>query len=416
MDNSTQNLSLVGLFIKRKNIPNPIIKDIHKELLIYLFEAQILLLSFFHLKNKNLYVFDGNVGDAKCQTRASILINMYTQDNARFAEKIFIKQNLESLVQKIKNLLAENDFKNHLFVKNNVHVFKFKNMNNFIEKYQLNILLPKEIIIPALCMITKLSRTEIHALTENEISKQSIDKLQELAKIQLCQLSIQYENSLISCPLSEEKKSLTQIESKKYSSDFLKMTSFFLGFKPIFQKMKINNEFFIQKIIYFCTCNGIINQTLHLYRSEKNIFKEIDISLIDKNKVIMVIEGLSYSGSFNNLKNNLLIPLNKRSIPNEYQTPCKCSLVKNKKFKNNIEEIILANFAQHPQFITGAEINWKDLGLTNSNLKKEFDHLKTISGCSNDDMSQFCILHVYASTIADVLKEQEEMEARLQAK
>jgi len=35
--------------------------------------------------------------------------------------------------------------------------------------------------------------------------------------------------------------------------------------------------------------------------------------------------------------------------------------------------------------------------------------------CSIEDMSTFCIRHIYPSTIADVLKETEEIEAKLNA-
>ena len=48
----------------------------------------------------------------------------------------------------------------------------------------------------------------------------------------------------------------------------------------------------------------------------------------------------------------------------------------------------------------------KDLVLTNSDLKKEFDYLNTLPGYNINDMSKFFINHIYASTIEQALEDQ----------
>jgi hypothetical protein len=417
MLNSTKTINLIGLFIKRKNIPNPTIQDLHKEILIYLFEAQTILMAIKHLTIKDFSIFDGHVGDAKCQTRTSMLIDMYSPKNRIFEELNSIQKNTQLFIQKIQQFLQENNFDNQSYNKKNIEQFKFQEMSNFIDKYDFHLILPEEIIVPALCIITKLSKHEIHVLTNNKISKQSIDKFRELAKIQLCKLSIKYEHGLTKgSNLSEAKTSMSQIESKKYSSGFSSMTAFFPSVKVILEKMKLEQQPILQKNIIFCSCGGMIKIEHTLWQIKQNLFYETNIIDISTHTPLMVVEGYQFSGSFLQLKQLLNMPEHTTLISKEFRRACTCT--KSCKLNNNtsnIEEIMLTNSTHHSQFITGAEIDWKGLGLENSDLKKEYDHLKTIPGCSIDDMSQFCIRHIYPSTIADVLKEQEEMKARLQA-
>ena len=49
----------------------------------------------------------------------------------------------------------------------------------------------------------------------------------------------------------------------------------------------------------------------------------------------------------------------------------------------------------------------------NSKFKAKYDYLQNVIGCNIENMSTFCISHIYASTIADVLKEQEELQKQL---
>lgn len=410
-------LNSIGLFIKRKNIPNPTIQDLHKELLIYLLEAQIVITSIQHLKNKNFSVFDGNVGDAKCQVRASMLIDIFSDQSIIFNQLDGITKNIEIFIHKIEKTIQENDFENLKIIRKKIEIFKFNAMSNFIQKYNLHLILPEEIIVPALCMITKLSKHDLHSLTHNKISKQSIDKFRELAKIQLCKLSIKYEQSLAkNYNLSEEQTILSQIESKTYSSGFASMTAFFPSLKIILKKMNLKKQPILQKNIIFCSCGGIIKIEQKIWFTQDTTFQSTNDLNILANNPFIVVEGYQFSGSFTQLKQLLNIPEHANLISKEFRKSCTClTKCKLNNVFNNIENIILTNSTQHFQFITGAEIDWKGLGLENSNLKKEFDHLKTIPGCSVEDMSTFCIRHVYASTIADVLKEQEEMETLLQA-
>ena len=89
----------------------------------------------------------------------------------------------------------------------------------------------------------------------------------------------------------------------------------------------------------------------------------------------------------------------------EYYKPCKCSNITEEITTiNNIEESITAFFAQHPQFTNHAQIDWQGLGLVDSDLHKEYEYLNTLPGYSVNDMSKFCIDHIYPATIKEALE------------
>lgn len=92
---------------------------------------------------------------------------------------------------------------------------------------------------------------------------------------------------------------------------------------------------------------------------------------------------------------------------------CFCNQKLDKSPLYDFSEAILANFAQHEQFTNEAEIPWTDLGLENSQLKKEYDRLRALSGYSLDDMSKFCIRHIYPSTVGQELEDQRQFLAKL---
>lgn len=408
----------IGLFIKRKNVSYPVIAEIHQELLLYLFEMQIMITAIDLFMNYKLLFFDSLVGDQKCQTRTSIILDLLNEKSSFLQNIETIKHNLNSFTQKIQNHLIKFDFNNLKFTPENINFFKYPSMFDFMQKYQISFTPNQDIIFISLCFITtELSKEKIFYLANNKISNQKITKLKALAKVALSKISINYEQELAkqyTKPI--EQTILTQIECKPFSSDFCSMTPLFPSFKVIFEKIKKQKQSFLQKNIQFCACGGVLTEKYNFYHYEENKFKRIPLNQLSKSKVLMIIEGYQFNGTFTHLKELLKLPIHKNFVLSEFRKPCTCSIhTQDVHSTTNIEEVILAGFVQHPQFITNADIDWKGLGLENSDLKKEFDHLKTIPGCSIDDMSTFCIRHVYPSTIADVLKEQEALEAKLKA-
>ncbi len=414
MTNFKKNDSSVGLLIQRKNIPYPIVEVIHKELLIYLFEIQIMLQSINNIRSKKLKFLDGHVGDAKCQTRASMIIDLFENETQLLKILDQDKHQLEKLEHKIQKIIYELHLEDYNFIKQNLKHFKYASMLDFITKYNISFIPSPELLFIGLCSIVHLSRQKINDLMHKKISINKIDKLRELAKIKLCSLSVEYEQNLaLQCGSSQDCKVLTQIESKKYSSALSLMTACFPSFKLILEKIKQKKQSLLLHNTIFCQHGGTISKQYIAYKLKNNNFEAFNIDVLFKKEPIVIIEGYQFPGSFHQLKKLLNVPEDAALIDQSFQKNCICSRLKLNSSIIDFEKIMLGYFAQHPQFITESEINWKDLGLEDSDLKKEFDYLKTIPGCSNNDMSIFTIKHVYTSTIEAVLKEQEELEAQL---
>ncbi|MBP6892595.1 hypothetical protein KBB68_03375 [Candidatus Babeliales bacterium] len=385
-----------------------------QELYVYLLEINIINQAIENFIFHRLQNFDSSVGDWKCQTRTSIVLDLIKNQNLCSLNLKKKKKNLPQLIKKIENFIKNIKKLNHLERKTltkkliNISLEELLNENDIFLKNSETINIISLFYLCSPLTIKHLPFIEKTLLTHKKINKMLIS-----AKHKISLFTINYEKQLALAYCSKEnQKILGQIANKGYSS----MTAFFPSFKVIFEKMKQEKESFLEKKIIFCLCGGVISQTHNLYSATQNNFTKKHFNILSKKNTIMVIEGYQFNGSFQELKQLLKIPINNTLISKEFYKQCSClSKTKQKIQKTNIEKIILAGFVQHPQFITGAEIDWKGLGLENSNLKKEFDHLKTIPGCSVEDMSTFCIRHVYASTIADVLKEQEEMETLLQA-
>ncbi len=404
---------IIGLIIKRKNIQNPIIQDLHKELLFYIFEIELLLKALDKFENHQMMFFDSKVGDRKCQTRTSQLIDVLSTELQSFQKS---KPDLLNKLQTMQIHLQNFNFNNLKFTPDMIKKFKYELMSDFISTLNIEITIPKNLIFITLCFITThFSEEQFNIISHSKLSGEKIKRLKALAKIELCKISIEYEQNLAQKYLTQnEHKALEQIELKQFSSIAISMTPLFPSFKVIFQKMKDQQEYFLTKKFILCSCGGIIKIHYNLYKSSNSTITKVSLNRNAPNTVIMIFEGYLFEGSWSTLKTKLNIPQELYPDATTLQKKCECLITSPDKPSNiNLETVLLAGFVQHPQFITNSEIDWKGLDLENSKLKKEFDYLKTIPGCSIDDMSQFCIRHVYPSTIADVLKEQEELQQQL---
>ncbi len=384
------------------------------ELYIYLLEIIIIKEAIKAFTKKQLKNFDSSVGDWKCQTRTSLFLDLIK--DKKLLQSISKEQNnFSRLIKNTQKLILNIKTMKHLERQQLTKELKTKNIESILIENHIFFKSFESInVLSLLYLCSPLNVKHLPLIEKTLISHKKFIKILNSAKYKLTLLTIDYERQIALTYGSKKlQKILNQVESKGFCS----MTAFFPSFKPIFQKLKASNQILGIKIIHFCLCTGITNITLNFYSFNKDCFILINKSQMNKNDEVMIIAGYQFSHSFNKLKKALNLTKNATLILDQYQKPCGCNK-KLKKLKNispkNIESVILAGFVQHPQFITNAEIDWKGLGLENSDLKKEYDHLKTIPGCSIDDMSQFCIRHIYPSTIADVLKEQEEMEARLQ--
>jgi hypothetical protein len=127
----------------------------------------------------------------------------------------------------------------------------------------------------------------------------------------------------------------------------------------------------------------------------------------------MILDGYQFPGSFDQLKKNLNIPEEESFIPKSFYKKCTCKHPTAQHPIQDMEKAMLASLAQHPQFTNGASIKFKELELEGSEIEKEYHHLKSQPGYCRKNMSKFFAYHVYASTIADVLKEEDEINKKL---
>jgi hypothetical protein len=417
MKNVLNEQAYVGYILIRKIDKSLTHQRLISELLFFYLELQIILLAIKFFQMKKLKMFDGLVGDQKCQVRASILVDLYENFDKNIEIFNKEKKNIDFLIKKYEKLFIELDLANYPKIK--------KSKINYNSIFDLFFLLklffepPLNLKILSLSLITMLNKKDLFDLSKNKLGREKIDSLVDMAKIELSSLSIEYEQKIAKKYSSiSVQMALQQIGTKKYSIGYSSMTAFFPSWIAIWDKMQLTHQIFLKKLFSFCKCGGIEKIFFEIYKFRGRNLCKIAMNSHDKN-VAMIILSYRYKGSFNKLKEILHTSnLKDTIIPTEYLFYCKCSnnanVIKNIELeKNHLADGINAVFAQHPQFINKIEIDWVGLGLENSELKKEYDRLRTLSGYGINDMSKFCIVHIYASTVGQELEEQRELLAKL---
>ncbi|MFA5998762.1 MAG: hypothetical protein WC747_01955 [Candidatus Babeliales bacterium] len=396
-----QNKKFVGYFLKRNDLYKLSVVELLRELSNHLFEAQIMKLAIQHFQEKKLYAFDSSVGDWKCQTRTSMIIDL-AQDST------FIEQSLPKELDKISTLIFHLE---QLLQKiNNFNSIEAQNLSrHLLQKISLNDYLAMQHIdydpldntkFLSLCFLTTYQNNKFSVFTEHQMSLNKFKAVINAAKTMLCHLSINYEKKLAELYGStNEQKALLQIETKSVQ----RMTALFSGFQSIFKKMKLKQQPFITNNIIFCGCGGIQIIQNKFFAIQNNEFIETTAPT-DTQQEITVIDVYQFPGSLEKLQ-NIFGALNSQSgFPKEFYKSCNCTQPTQQQPIKSIELAIMAFFAQHPQFTNGASIDWEGLDLVNSDLKNNFDALRSLSGYSCHDMSKFQINHMYPSTIGHVLQ------------
>lgn len=401
----------IGYIIKREDLHKLKIIDLLKELQNNLFEISIAELALSAFQQKFLKSLDASIGDWKCQTRTSMIIDKI--NNPESTNLIFFKakkstMNLKKITQ---NLLFQIKNMNPIEHQNLTRK-KLNNLSlfNFLKEYDLNHNFPEIIKLIGLCFLTTTENHHLDIFHAQLVTTNKMKAIINQAKKTLCLLSIEHEQNLAKqYGGAELQKCLQQIEFKGMQH----MTSLFAGFYAIFKKMKAENQPFLNHTIKFCSCGGVQSNPIKFFKPQKNIYQEFPLPE-DHTQALTIIEAYQFLGTLHQLQDLLGIshdiPRFSKKMINK---TCHCKNPTQHLNIDSIDESIMAFFAQHPQFTNGAEIDWQGLGLENSELKKEYDYLKTLKGFSREDMSKFQIIHMYPSTIADVLKEQEELQKQL---
>lgn len=404
--NSTKSF---GYLLKRTDALNISVMKFKQELLYNLFEAQIIKNAILSFQDQSLSKFDSTVGDWKCQTRTSMIID------AIFDAQTTYNQLTHDLIQ-IEALLIKNE---DLFNKiNNYTSIECQRLTKYLHQTSLSTALQEYNILYTPSLITELLSLSFLTTPKNviltffnqyHISTHKQKAIINNAKQQLCHLSIEYAQQLIKkYGTSEERLALQQIEIKNIQH----MTSLFVEFRSIFKKMKHEQQPFIIRQTYFCKCGKIQSIENSFYAVTNNQYKKTAMPF-NHDHAITTIEAYQYPGSLEQLQNLLSVSHHEVDIPKQYYQPCQCVRPTPKKSITSIDEAIMAFFAQHPQFTNHAPIDFARFGLLDSDLKKEYDYLLTLPGFSRHDMSIFQIIHMYPSTIADVVAETNQLNETL---
>ncbi|MBP9764781.1 hypothetical protein KBD08_00410 [Candidatus Babeliales bacterium] len=400
----------LGLLVKRNNYPYARFYALSVRAQTSLLEVDLLLYALHSVVRKKLDVFDCSVGDNKCQIRVLKLLEFLSELNDGVVVRL--QKNLLELRFRLIDFLESVSDRCSIRYRDNKRKFetlkKHHTMQDILEMFGLSMTLEHDFIMLGLSVFSAMSMDQIREVIPNQLSPGKINDLLHFAKRQLSMMSVEYEQHLAQLTMKPDlEKALSKVESR----GFVFMTGFFPGLKVLVEKIKNKHQVIVIKNIIICDCGGIRLYEYTAFKAYNGTFEKIGIE--ESDDVVAVHEGYQFPGSLERLKelNNITIELGSQLFKQLKYCLCHSDLNR-AQFLGNIEEVILANGAHHPQFANGAEIDWA--GLEHSDLKKEYDYLKTLPGYGIDDMSKFCIRHIYASTMAQVLQEQRVLQEQLE--
>lgn len=414
MKKTLKQYDLLGYLSLRKIDLQPGHQKFISDILFFYLEIKIMLLAISYFNNRNLKIFDGLVGDQKCQTRASMILDLF--DNMEKNSKIFDKDfnSLKDLELKYEKIFMDLDIAKYPRIKKEKIIYS--SVYDLFVVHKLFFEPSLNLKFLSLALITNTTKENLFELAKGKLGKEKISKFIDMVKIELSRLSIEYEQQIAyKYSLTSVQIALKQIDKKKYSSGYSSMTAFFPSWIAIADKMRAKKQLFIKKLIVFCHCGGVKKIFFEKYRFQSTKICEMSLQNGDFS-IAMIILSYRYKGSFENLKKVLNISdIKDTIIPEKYLFYCKCTqFLEDLDLNSNfLKDGINAVFAQHSQFINDIEIDWLHLGLENSELKKEYEYLKTLPGYSINDMSNFLIVHIYASTVEQELEEQKKLLEKL---
>ena len=398
-----------GIFLKHSDYLYSNLKELKVATNVQNLELNFLEKVITLLARHNYKKLDPMVGDRKCQTRVSMLLDIFQKNIFSNNYCDTVQQRLDEAKGHLYNFINKLDSKNVQLIKNFIKEFHGKKISEIFKDNSLDFEITDDFLVIALCYFIVFEFEDLINFSDNLLSDSKAKDLLLLAKKNLLEISVHYEQSLAEkYGDNDDKKMLKFVET----NSFCKMTAFFPSFKVILSKIKKEKQLILIKKIVFCDCGGISEIQSDLYEGDGD-YKLIKIFSGNNDNVAAVIEGYQFKGSLAALKNIINLPIDLYYVDANSFKPCTCLKPLEIPKIENIEDVILASFVQHDQFTNKTEIDWQELGLENSELKKEYDRLNKIPGCSLDDMSIFRIIHIYASTVGQELDDQRELLVKL---
>ncbi|MBI2344859.1 hypothetical protein HYV10_02175 [Candidatus Dependentiae bacterium] len=399
----------VGIFLKHPDYLYTNRKELNVAINVRNLELNILEQVVQLLITRHYKQLDPLVGDSKCQTRASMLLDIFQQNQFARTYCDTIQDHLNEAKEHLREFIEKIDSSNIERIKNITNEFYRDQLSNFFKKNNLDYEISDELLIISLCYFLFFKYEKIVLFSENLLSNSKAQDLLLLAKKKLLKITLHYEQSLVEKYGNEELKRILKF---KEINGFCEMTAFYPSLIPILNKIENKRQLILIKNIIFCECGGIKFIKNDLYQGN-GLDKLERINSKKEEEVAVIIEGYCFNGSFQQLADYLGISLRILVSSLDNLKLCNCSKSFNLIVEDDIETIILSNAAHHKQFTNGAEIPWVELGLEDSELKKEYDYLRTLSGYSVDDMSKFCIRHIYVSTVGQELEDQRQFLLKL---
>lgn len=397
--NIPQDLRQIGILFKKSSLRNISAKELLFEFNVLLFELIIMKETIQHLQAHDLSAFDSTIGDWKCQTRTSIIVDLIENQTFSDQEQFQALDDINHLIIKIEKLYNEINNYHHMQLQRFTKELHKTSMYAYLEKHQLLYSPSSKLTLLSLCFFTAFKNRLLPVFTSHIVSTNKVDRCTREAKRELCFLSIDYEQNLAKeYGTTEQKKAIEQVEIKNVQH----MTATFISFLGIYKKMHAKQQNIIVKTLYFCVCGGVQKFGIETYISVNNTFVK-SIKPLDPKQAVSVLEAYQFPGSLEQLQ-NLVGAINEEYIPQKYLKSCTCDNPTPEQNIESLDQALLAFFAQHPQFTNGADINWQGLGLADSNLKKEYEYLLTVPGFSSQNMSKILFHHMYPSTVEQALK------------
>ncbi|MFA5998764.1 MAG: hypothetical protein WC747_01965 [Candidatus Babeliales bacterium] len=404
----------IGYFIQRANINSILMDDFIRELENNLFELKIMQLTIQSFQADQLLSFDALVGDWKCQTRASMIIDLADKKKAINSilsdELIMINQMFDRTQQRL------DEIKNYSHIERQElrQVLKGRYVSDIMKTYHIDYVPSKELSFLSLCFLITAKNSILPVFSLHKVSVNKMKFLINTVKKMLCKLSIEYEQKVATIYGSEEDQiAIQQIESQHVQQ----MTALFVGFRSILKKMENQQQSFVIHATIFCECGGVQKTELLYFNFIDHDWKGLPIP--DKlSQAVMVIQAYQFLGSLAKLQTILgeVSPHDPLiGFAPEHLHVCSCLQPTVHTTIKSTKEALMAFFAQHPQFTNGAPIDFEGLGLMDSDLKREYDYLLTLPGFSIHDMSHLCIRHMYAATLQEVVQESRKQRAILRS-
>lgn len=397
---TTQQQSIINLFGRNLELKNASIEQYTQELKVILFSSQILQRTIQAILTKQYEKLDGVVGDCKCQVRTSMLLDVAPKLSQQASLLAADFQALQAIEQQAIDAISGLITMSHLARQGLSVQLKQESLASVLAQTITPCSISPDVTFAAQCFATN----PVNQIFPNKeqstgslaqsvgLSKSAFELMEKTTKRDLCSQTIIYEQSMAERFESPEvQQALTCIETKGQT----KTTAFFPAIKPILAKMATSKQAIeLRKEIYCGDCAGLQITMTESFASNGKEFQPTPT--LPQDQVIMIIAGNQYQGSFQKLKITLGIDARETAIPAKFKRPCACqSPTTTQSLPLPVDEAITNNAAEHTQFITGIDIPFEPLGLANSQLKREYDMRKQPKGFGIEDMSIFCIDHIY---------------------